>query len=141
MLNIGCGDNPAGVGDVQLDIISTDHKNFIQGHAAFLPFKERTFDTAILGDVLEHVLFPGLVVLEASRVTRLRLVMTLPYDFRFPVGQHKDPDRARAKYNKTINTFNDRWILEMIAPVDMRILDWQYSPEEDWMNWLICLER
>ena len=101
IVNIGCGDDPTGFGAraVHVDLDVWNHPHFVQANAKDLPFKDKQFDTAVLGDILEHVVGPLSVVSEASRVGR-RLIMTIPEETRLPsVGCHPElgvRDRAVA---------------------------------------------
>lgn len=45
-----------------------------------LPFPDNAFDTAVLGDILEHVYDPRAVVAEAVRVARLAVVGSTPHE-------------------------------------------------------------
>lgn len=90
VLNVGCGDDPAGfgAGAVHLDIDWWDLPNFVQGDCRALPFPDGSFDTAVLGDVLEHCTDPEQAVREASRVAK-RVVITVPEELALPsVGTH-----------------------------------------------------
>jgi hypothetical protein len=90
ILNIGCGDDPVNFGPsaVHFDIDTWDLPNFVQGDCHSLPFKCKEFDTAVLGDVLEHCLDPMVAVKEAARVAK-RIVMTIPEATELPsIGQH-----------------------------------------------------
>jgi SAM-dependent methyltransferase len=55
----------------------------IFGDARRLPFQDRSFDTVMLLDVLEHVPDPELALNEASRVLRSggRLLLTIPFAY------------------------------------------------------------
>jgi len=72
IINIGCGDNPCGFGPecTHVDLDLFDYPNFIQADAHNLPFPDQSFDTAILGDMLEHVSNPSQVLREAGRVAK-----------------------------------------------------------------------
>lgn len=90
VLNIGCGDDPAGFGDqaTHLDVDRWALPNFVLGNCHALPFGDGEFDTAVLGDVLEHCELPGVAVREACRVAK-RVVITVPEELALPsVGQH-----------------------------------------------------
>lgn len=90
VLNIGCGDDPAefGASATHLDIDLWNLPNFVQGDCHSLPFADGSFDTAILGDILEHCTIPELAVQEACRVAR-RVVITVPEELALPsVGTH-----------------------------------------------------
>lgn len=88
-VNVGCEANPAGFGttrypraiNVDLDRWS-GIPNFVQADGAQLPFGDGTFDTAVLGDMLEHCADPRAVLREACRVAAFRIVITLPTDGR-----------------------------------------------------------
>lgn len=159
-LNIGCGDNPAGIGNVQLDLDVWRHDNFVWGDAHHLPFKDSSFDTVVLGDMLEHALHPEQVLEEAKRVTRSRIVITVPKEaIPHSTGQHIEEGRrifcaetphpkrickfpeSTISHGPAINSFSEEWLKSLIEPLGMAILDWHFVPEHDWMNWLICLKR
>jgi tetratricopeptide (TPR) repeat protein len=54
-------------------------ENFVQANAEELPFKDKEFDVAILGEVLEHVKNPNKALSEALRVAN-RVVITVPLE-------------------------------------------------------------
>lgn len=91
VLNIGCGDDPVGLGAsaVHVDIDVWSHPNFVQADCCKpLPFADKEFHTAVLGDVLEHCYDPDAAMRHAARVAR-RLVCTIPEEVALPtVGQH-----------------------------------------------------
>ncbi len=43
---------------------------FIQGYAECLPFPDDTFDAVVMGEVLEHVISPRIILAEAQRVLK-----------------------------------------------------------------------
>jgi len=50
------------------------------GDACDLPFPDDSYDTVILGEVLEHLADPGPAFAEAFRVARDRVIMSIPLD-------------------------------------------------------------
>jgi len=83
VVNIGCGDNPAGFGPdtVQVDYDLYNYPNFVQADAHNLPFKDDEFDTAVLGDILEHSPDPVKMLSEAGRVAK-KVVATIFEEWR-----------------------------------------------------------
>ena len=143
VLNIGSGENPAGLAGVHLDKkFYPGVPNLIIADAHHLPFQQHSFDTVILGDVLEHVLKPHQVLTEARRVVRRRVIITVPYDNRLPPGQHVREAMAldHDRQHPTINFFSDDWLRELVASIRGHITNWQYVPEHNWMNWLITVD-
>lgn len=75
------------------------------------PFRSRSFDTVILGDVIEHVENPSFVLREAHRVLKVggRLLVSTPHacyywtviDDHLLRGTIKDPDRGEHLQNWT----------------------------------------
>ena len=55
--------------------------NFVWGDIHNLPFRDKSFQTVVLSEVLEHVAEPNKVLAEAIRVCRKRLVITVPDEF------------------------------------------------------------
>jgi hypothetical protein len=58
---------------------------FVQADACALPFADRSFDTVMFGEILEHMDNPGLAFGEACRIARQRVVMSIP------LGGWEDP--------------------------------------------------
>ncbi len=85
VLDIGCGDAYPWNGDVPshvtcLDLDMWDYENFVLGDALHLPFKDKSFDTCVLMEVMEHI-DKGLwavAVSEAKRVARERVIISSP---------------------------------------------------------------
>ena len=84
VVNLGCESDPGGFGRnpvaraVNVDIDLWKIPRFVCADAARLPFRDKAFATALLGDMLDHVSDPVSVLYEAVRVARKRIVATLP---------------------------------------------------------------
>lgn len=75
-------------------------KPFVRGDAAHLPFKDESFDTVVLSDILEHVPYdPIRLLLEAKRVTRYKILVTVPDEYA---------------WDKSLNPFKtvEEWVTE-----------------------------
>lgn len=83
VVNIGCGEVPVDFGPdtVQVDMDVYNHPNFVQADAHNLPFKDNEFDTAVLGDILEHSPDPAQMLREAGRVAK-KVVATIYEEWR-----------------------------------------------------------
>lgn len=63
-----------------------------------LPFSDKSFDTVVMGELLEHLGLPLAALEEAARVARQRLVVTVPNDYslvrltRVILGRRADID-------------------------------------------------
>lgn len=61
-----------------------------------LPLPDKSFDTVVMGEVLEHLGMPLIALSEASRIARQRIVVTVPNDYslvrlaRVALGRHAD---------------------------------------------------
>jgi len=80
-----------------VDIDSYDIENFVKADAHSLPFKDNEFDTAILAEILEHVDNPVRVLKEAKRVTKNRIIITVPneYEWTSECKPFKNPEHKR----------------------------------------------
>lgn len=66
-----------------VDIDKYDLPNFIQADASkALPFQDKEFDIAIMGEIVEHTDNPVDVIREAMRVSK-RLIITVPWEERW----------------------------------------------------------
>ena len=73
---------------VRFDIDKWLLPNLVRGDAHRTPFKDGAFDTVVLGDILEHVINPVIVLCEADRISKQRIIVTLPFEFEW----HKSLD-------------------------------------------------
>jgi SAM-dependent methyltransferase len=66
--------------------------DFVQAEASALPFDDSSFDTVIMGELLEHLIDQRPPLEEAARVLRPggRLIVTTPYGL-YPYHDHKEP--------------------------------------------------
>jgi ubiquinone/menaquinone biosynthesis C-methylase UbiE len=117
ILNIGSGEDPARFGEqaVHLDLDKWKHTFSVQADAHHLPFKDDSFRTAVLGDVLEHVVDPLKVLMEAKRVAQ-RIVLTVFEEWRLGSpglhleAAHRKMDEIRklgfCRYEDYFNSIN-----------------------------------
>jgi len=90
VLNVGCSDDPLKFGGLvthfDYDDWSKVHARFVQGDAHYLSryVGAKSFDTVVLGDVLEHALNPALMATECCVVARQFVVMTVFKEWRLP---------------------------------------------------------
>lgn len=61
--------------------------NFIEGDAHNLPFEDDSFDVVVLADILEHVSDPIQVLREAHRVTKSKVLITVPNEVEWGIAQ------------------------------------------------------
>lgn len=88
VLNIGCSSDPLHFGEwahhLDIDDWSHCHRWFTQADAVELPFEDQSFHTVIMGDIIEHLLYPQKSILEAARVCSEDLVLTIFEEWRLP---------------------------------------------------------
>lgn len=92
VLNVGCSDDPLGFGDrcVHFDLDKWDcHERFVQGDAHSLSkyFERNSFDTVILGGVVEHLVDPEVAILEAVKVAKRVVALDVWEEWRGPDGE------------------------------------------------------
>jgi glycosyltransferase involved in cell wall biosynthesis len=86
ILDVGSGEgltfipHASGMDVVHLDVDVYSIENFVRGDGLHLPFRDKSFNTVCLGEVLEHVSDPLLLLREAVRVAWGRVVATVPYE-------------------------------------------------------------
>jgi len=59
---------------------------FIRCFAEEIPVEDNSYDTVILGDILEHVKDPNIVIQEAKRIARNRIVITVPNEWKWDLN-------------------------------------------------------
>lgn len=74
----------------------------VLGDAALLPFKEKAFDTVLVFDVMEHVAGEHALIMELRRVTRSRIIVSVPsdddaflYSYGLSLAHHVDKSHMR----------------------------------------------
>lgn len=87
IIDIGCGGGEVFDGWDRRNITSVDVDkynipNFHHADASDLPFKDKYFEVAVLGEILEHVEDPVKVIQEACRVAN-RVIITVPYEYKW----------------------------------------------------------
>lgn len=115
IIDIGCGEGltfrnhplASRVTGIDLDRWQPPgYGNFVQCNAEDLPFKDGYFDTAVLGEVLEHVVDPVKVLREARRVAKF-LWFSTPNEDGW--SENAKPKMSRADWDSvetTITTAN-----------------------------------
>jgi hypothetical protein len=67
-----------------VDIDKHDVENFVQCDVEKgLPFKDKEFDVAVMGEICEHLKDPVLAMQEALRVAK-KVIVTVPYEYEWP---------------------------------------------------------
>jgi len=79
---------------------------FVRGDAHNLPFQDNKFDTIVLGDILEHVNNPYMVLKECTRVSKHKIIITLPLEKEWNVN-HIKPHSNKNKGLDTYCGYND----------------------------------
>jgi glycosyltransferase involved in cell wall biosynthesis len=65
-----------------VDLDKYDLPNFVQADAAKMPFEDKQFDVAVLGEIVEHTDDPVAVLREAMRVSK-KLIITVPWEHKW----------------------------------------------------------
>lgn len=87
-----------------------------------LPFRTMSFDTVVLGEVLEHLEMPVAALREARRVCRKRMIITVPNDYslvrlsRLLLGRPVD---IEAEHILSLNSWN---IATMLKGIGMQMM-------------------
>jgi len=127
ILNIGCNNDPMGLDNdiitpqgvfafsglhkdvVQFDLDFWHHKQFVQGDAHNLPFKDGWFEMVIMGDIHEHLVDPLRASLESCRVSKRWVVWTIFEEWRLPGhGQFIDEGQRMSNLD-TIRAFGGKY--------------------------------
>jgi SAM-dependent methyltransferase len=80
VLDIGCQEKRlSSSNSIGIDIRFNQNVNII-ADAQFLPFKDGAFDTVIAGEIIEHLISPALLLVEARRVLKPTgtMILTTP---------------------------------------------------------------
>ena len=91
VLDIGCADNwliPELDNAIHVDTIEQVTRNYVRADAHHLPFKDRSFEAVVMGDILEHVEDPVRCIREAARATG-KICATVPNEYAW--GKDKRP--------------------------------------------------
>ena len=62
-----------------VDIDKYEYEGFVQADAAKLPFADKSYDVAVLAEIVEHTPDPIKVLTEANRVAK-KVLITVPYE-------------------------------------------------------------
>ena len=91
ILEVGCAENPVWKGTpfkvTALDkSVRPEEQCFpdVVGEAENLPFEDKSFDVVCCDELLEHVPDPQRVLSEAVRVARKKVIVTVPWEEKWP---------------------------------------------------------
>jgi len=93
--------------------------NLVEGSIENLPFKENSFDTIIMGDVIEHLFFPVESIQTVLKILKPegKLIITTPVGFA-----HPDPDHKNFFFTKKeLSLLNKMWMFDILSPMFTRI--------------------
>ena len=142
ILNVGCGEDPANLrrdfGAVNLDIafeVTTTEGHYfnwrdkvdIIADGKQLPFRDKTFDVVVLGDVLEHDLQPYKLLREAARVSKRYIVVTVPRDERILWRMLTKPDLhwEYARHRQHCYYIDDKLLKKWFKQLKLKIVEWK----------------
>lgn len=93
---------------------------FIRGDGHRLPFRDSCFNTVVLGDVLEHCVDPLMLLREAKRVCRHRIVATVPEEGAWKT-KHPKPSYAGkpGMWRKAVAAFKETYHLDHATFTDV----------------------
>jgi len=154
MAALGCGENIIDIGcsignafgdqAVNVDVKSykeiTDEAktahgditipNFVQADAMHLPFKDGSFDAAVLSEILEHVEHPVETLNEAQRVAKI-VIICVPNEHAWS-QEHKpfDADASGKHVSGHVRFFDRASFIQMLHESGLcivELLDWMYA--------------
>ncbi|MBI4475063.1 MAG: class I SAM-dependent methyltransferase [Acidobacteria bacterium] len=104
--------------DVNLDYLKTARDNGVHVVAvdSALPFADRSFETVILFEVLEHVLDFGEIISEAFRVARRNVLVTVPNSERLDLLRGNDVTYAHMLSADHLHFFDPQSLKSMLEP-------------------------
>jgi ubiquinone/menaquinone biosynthesis C-methylase UbiE len=91
--------------------------NFVQADANHLPFEKQEFDTAILGEILEHMDDPVQTLNEAQRIAKI-IIFSVPNEYQW--SEEKKPF---THYDHK-NNFNEQKVFDLIMKSELRLLEY-----------------
>lgn len=108
ILDVGCCDGFMFRDRNDLDVTFCDienqfpesylnHIKFVQANAENLPFEDKSFDTVIAGDMLEHVNNPIRVIEELNRVGK-NVYMTVPNEWEWEERQRPFTNQGHLRF-------------------------------------------
>ncbi|NYZ14663.1 methyltransferase domain-containing protein [Azospirillum sp. RWY-5-1] len=92
------------------------------------PFDDGSFDAVVCSEVLEHIPDYGAAVAEMARLTRDRLVITVPDAAAIPLGTRHQLVPWHLLEATHVNFFNQRSLHALLAPHFGRINSGRISP-------------
>jgi SAM-dependent methyltransferase len=141
VVNIGCNDDAAGfrtIGGINVDLFQIDEHTgavnpiHVMADARALPFKG-SFDSAILGEILEHMQPQDAVktIREAKSALKSdgHIVITMPHDRRRSTPGHTEPKPEKPWYAPGVFAYHYRMIprselFGWISEAGLQILLW-----------------
>jgi ubiquinone/menaquinone biosynthesis C-methylase UbiE len=90
--------------------------NFVQADANHLPFENQEFDTAIMGEILEHMDDPVATLNEAQRIAKI-VIFSVPNEY-----QWSEDKKPFTHYDHKTN-FDEQKVFDLVIKSELRLLE------------------
>lgn len=104
--------------------------NFVQADAEDLPFEDFSFDLAYLGEILEHVDDPLVVLNEAQRVAHV-IVFTVPNESEW------DPRLKPFTNSGHKRVFDETMVIDLINDSDLKLIEYMKLGVGGWSHFIV----
>lgn len=104
--------------------------NFVQADANDLPFKDQEFDTAVLGEILEHMDDPVHTLVEAQRVAKM-VIFSVPNEHQW--AEDKKPF---THYDHKTN-FDEQKVFDLIIASELKLVEYMKINYAGWSYFIV----
>jgi ubiquinone/menaquinone biosynthesis C-methylase UbiE len=105
--------------------------NFVQADANHLPFKDQEYDTAVMGEILEHMDNPVITLNEAQRVAKL-IIFSVPNEHQWSADK-----KPFTHYDHKTN-FDEQKVFELIMQTELKLLEYIKLIYAGWSYFIVA---
>lgn len=104
--------------------------NFVQADANDLPFKDQEFDTALLGEILEHMDDPVHTLEEAQRVAKM-VIFSVPNEYLWT------EDKKPFTHYDHKNNFDEQKVFDLIIASGLKLVEYMKIFYAGWSYFIV----
>lgn len=104
--------------------------NFVQADANHLPFENQEYDTAIMGEILEHMDDPVATLNEAQRIAKM-IIFSVPNEYQWA------EDKKPFTHYDHKNNFDEQKVFDLVLKSGLQFMEYMKIIYAGWSYFIV----